>query len=168
MFFDEIDGLCSTRNASASDSGVSGRVLSQFLAEMDGIEELTGVFVLAATNRPDMVDPALRRALVALSKRSKLSCPILSSRRQILSVHLKNRPLAEEIDLEALALSTDGLSGADLAAVCSQAARTSIRRAVETAQHQLPQAGDVLIRKSDIVQALDQVRQNRRLNDDLG
>ncbi len=61
MFFDEIDGLCSTRNASASDSGVAGRVLSQFLAEMDGIEELTGVFVLAATNRPDMVDPALRR-----------------------------------------------------------------------------------------------------------
>ncbi len=70
MFFDEIDGLCSTRNASASDSGVSGRVLSQFLAEMDGIEELTGVFVLAATNRPDMVD---RRCdvLVVLSKQFK-------------------------------------------------------------------------------------------------
>nr|MCU0714169.1 AAA family ATPase [Pirellula sp.] len=61
MFFDEIDGLCATRQSGTQDSGVSGRVLSQFLSEMDGIEEMNGVFVLAATNRPDMVDPALRR-----------------------------------------------------------------------------------------------------------
>ena len=167
MFFDEIDGLCSTRNASASDSGVSGRVLSQFLAEMDGIEELTGVFVLAATNRPDMVDPALRR-FGRFEQTIEVGMPDIESRRQILAVHLKDRPLADTIDLEALALSTDGLSGADLAAICSQAARTSIRRAVEDAQQNTPQANDVQIRKADIVQALEVVRQSRKLNDELG
>lgn len=167
MFFDEIDGLCSTRNASATDSGVSGRVLSQFLAEMDGIEELTGVFVLAATNRPDMVDPALRR-FGRFEQTIEVTLPDIESRRQILAVHLKDRPLAETIDLDALALSTDGLSGADLAAICSQAARSSIRRAVEAAQQLLPQADDVQIRKADIVQALAVVRQSRKLNDELG
>lgn len=167
MFFDEIDGLCSTRNASASDSGVAGRVLSQFLAEMDGIEELTGVFVLAATNRPDMVDPALRR-FGRFEQTIQVGLPDLDSRRQILGVHLKNRPLADELDLDALAMSTDGLSGADLAAICSQAARSSIRRAVESAPHDNPQVTDVLIRKTDIVEALDVVRQNRKLNNELG
>ena len=98
-----------TRQSSQGDSGVAGRVLSQFLAEMDGIEELSGVFVLAATNRPDMVDPALRR-FGRFEQTIQLTLPDIESRRMILSVHLKNRPLAEEIDIDALAMSTDGLS----------------------------------------------------------
>ena len=171
MFFDEIDGLCTTRQSSQGDSGVAGRVLSQFLAEMDGIEELSGVFVLAATNRPDMVDPALRR-FGRFEQTIQLTLPDIESRRMILSVHLKNRPLAEEIDIDALAMSTDGLSGADLAAVCSVAARSSIRRVVESAASSeqanglanRPSPDSVLIRKSDILQALDVVRLNRKLN----
>ena len=134
---------------------------------MDGIEELTGVFVLAATNRPDMVDPALRR-FGRFEQTIEVGMPDIDSRRQILAVHLKDRPLADTIDLEALALSTDGLSGADLAAICSQAARTSIRRAVEEAEQNTPQANDVQILKADIVQALEVVRQSRKLNDELG
>ncbi len=167
MFFDEIDGLCATRNAASSDSGVAGRVLSQFLAEMDGIEELTGVFVLAATNRADMVDPALRR-FGRFEQTIQVPLPDPTSRRRILEVHLQHRPLAEEIDLDALALSTDGLSGADLAAICSLAARNSIRRAVEQAANNLPQADAVCIRKTDIIESLERVRQNRKLNDELG
>ena len=166
MFFDEIDGLCSTRNAAQSDSGVSSRVLSQFLAEIDGIEELKGVFVLAATNRPDMVDPALRR-FGRFEQTIQISLPDDASRRQILSVHLKDRPLAEEIDIEALAVMTDGLSGADLAAICSIAARTSIRRAVESPSNGTPSPADVRIQKSDIIESLELVRQNRRLNNEL-
>ncbi len=166
MFFDEIDGLCATRNAGATDSGVSGRVLSQFLAEMDGIEELTGVFVLAATNRPDMVDPALRR-FGRFEQTIHVPLPDTDSRRRILDVHLKHRPLAETLDLDALALSTEGLSGADLAAVCSVAARSSIRRAIENAGDGNPRVNDVLISKSDILHALDSVRQNRKFNDEL-
>ncbi len=167
MFFDEIDGLCSTRNASASDSGVAGRVLSQFLAEMDGIEELTGVFVLAATNRPDMVDPALRR-FGRFEQTIQVPLPDLASRRQILAVHLKNRPFTDEIDLDSMALSTDGMSGADLAAICAMAARSSIRRAVEQAQQRMPQPDDVQIRITDVVDALDCVRKNRKFNDEIG
>ncbi len=166
MFFDEIDGLCSTRQASQSDSGVSSRVLSQFLAEIDGIEELKGVFVLAATNRPDMVDPALRR-FGRFEQTIQIGLPDDASRRQILSVHLKDRPLAEEIDIEALAVMTDGLSGADLAAICSIAARTSIRRAVESPTNGEPSPSDVRIHKSDIIESLELVRQNRRLNNEL-
>ena len=166
MFFDEIDGLCTTRQASQSDSGVAGRVLSQFLAEMDGIEELTGVFVLAATNRPDMVDPALRR-FGRFEQTIEIGLPDHASRKMILQVHLKDRPLEEEIDIDSLAMSTDGLSGADLAALCSVAARSSIRRVVESSTTGVPSTDNLLIRKSDILQALDLVRQNRKRNHEL-
>ncbi len=166
MFFDEIDGLCATRNASSTDSGVPGRVLSQFLAELDGIEELTGVFVLAATNRPDMVDPAMRR-FGRFEQTIQVELPDLESRERILNVHLRNRPVADELDLNALAEITAGLSGADLAGLCSMAARSSIRRAVEQSRTQNPNVDDVLIRKSDILESLEIVRQNRKLNDEL-
>jgi transitional endoplasmic reticulum ATPase len=129
MFFDEIDGLCSTRQSGSQDSGVAGRVLSQFLAEMDGIEELNGVFVLAATNRPDMVDPALRR-YGRFEQTIEVGLPDKASRKAILHVHLKNRPLAEKPDLDDLAERTEGFSGADIASFCSMAARSSIRREV--------------------------------------
>lgn len=156
MFFDEIDGLCATRQSGTQDSGVSGRVLSQFLSEMDGIEEMNGVFVLAATNRPDMVDPALRR-YGRFEQTIEVGLPDKASRKAILHVHLKNRPLAEKLDLDELADRTDGFSGADLASICSMAARSSIRRVVEQTKSDNLAAATVLITRQDIFDSLDEL-----------
>lgn len=161
MFFDEIDGLCATRQSGTQDSGVTGRVLSQFLSEMDGIEEMNGVFVLAATNRPDMVDPALRR-YGRFEQTIEVGLPDKESRKSILHVHLKNRPLAEKIDLEELAVQTDGFSGADLASVCSMAARSSIRRVVSKLTDDKSIAASVLITKDDIMLSLEQLVKSAR------
>jgi transitional endoplasmic reticulum ATPase len=127
IFFDEIDGLCATRQASQNDSGVANRILSQFLAEMDGIEELSGVFVLAATNRPDVVDPALKR-FGRFEQTIEIGLPDLASRQQILSIHFAGKPLAADVDVAKIAADTETFSGADLAAVCNDAARRAIRR----------------------------------------
>jgi transitional endoplasmic reticulum ATPase len=127
IFFDEIDGLCATRQATQNDSGVANRILSQFLAEMDGIEELSGVFVLAATNRPDAVDPALKR-FGRFEQTLEIGIPSLNSRLEILQIHLLNKTLAESVDIQKIAVDTDRFSGADIAAVCNDAARRSIRR----------------------------------------
>jgi transitional endoplasmic reticulum ATPase len=161
MFFDEIDGLCATRQSGTQDSGVSGRVLSQFLSEMDGIEEMNGVFVLAATNRPDMVDPALRR-YGRFEQTIEVGLPDKESRKSILHVHLKNRPLAERIDLDDLAMRTEGFSGADLAAICSMAARSSIRRIVAHLTDDTSRSSSVLITKEDITRSLDELIKSRR------
>lgn len=130
VFFDEIDGLCATRQSTQSDSGVSNRVLSQFLAEMDGIEELSGVFILAATNRPDVVDPALRR-FGRFEQTIDIGLPDPTSRKDILKVHLRDKPISSEVDVQHLAELSDGLSGADLAAICNDAARRAMRRFVQ-------------------------------------
>jgi len=151
MFFDEIDGLCATRQASSADSGVSGRVLSQLLSEMDGIEDLSGVFVLAATNRPDMVDPALRR-FGRFEQTIEIGLPDKESRLAILKVHLQSRPLGPGIDLDSLAERTDGLSGAQIASVCSSAARSAIHRVVTQGLGQ----AQLLIQCADLVAALEQ------------
>lgn len=151
MFFDEIDGLCATRQASSADSGVSGRVLSQLLSEMDGIEDLSGVFVLAATNRPDMVDPALRR-FGRFEQTIEIGLPDLESRLAILKVHMNSRPLGPGIDLNSLAVRTEGLSGAQIASVCSSAARSAIHRVVSARTEQ----SELLIQFSDLNTALEQ------------
>ncbi len=163
MFFDEIDGLCSTRQSGNQDSGVGSRVLSQFLAEMDGIGDLNGVFVLAATNRPDMVDPALLR-FGRFEQTIEVGLPDAESRKAILKVHLHNRPLAEPLDLDDLASRTEGLSGADIASFCSMAARSSIRRAVEQMQQGTNAIENVCIRKEDVMQCLEERLEIARAN----
>ncbi len=160
MFFDEIDGLCPTRSANSQDSGVASRVLSQFLAEMDGIEELNGVFVLAATNRPDVVDPALRR-FGRFERTIEIGYPDPASRLAILNVHLKDRPLAESIALEELVEKTEGFSGAELASICSDAARSSIRRAVSRFES-TGLLAEIAITREDVLASLDAVRSARR------
>jgi transitional endoplasmic reticulum ATPase len=108
---------------------VAQRVISQFLTELDGIEELKGVLVVAATNRPDLVDPALVRPgrfdLVLT-----LPMPDEKSRRMIFRVHTKEKPLAQDVDLETLAKEADELTGADIEAVCQEAAMKAIREAI--------------------------------------
>ncbi len=126
IFFDEIDSLAPRRGAAATDSHVSERVVSQFLSEMDGIEELKGIIVLAATNRLDIVDPALLRA-GRFDRLLELSLPEVRDRRAILRVHTHAQPLAAAVDLEALAVRSEGFSGADLEGLCRDAGLSAIR-----------------------------------------
>ncbi|MEM4311839.1 MAG: CDC48 family AAA ATPase [Nitrososphaerales archaeon] len=119
IFFDEIDALAPIRGL-GGDSMVSERVVSQLLTELDGIQSLKGVVVLAATNRIDMVDPALLRA-GRFDKLIYVPLPDKAARRQILQIHMKGKPLASEFDLEKLVEQTEGFSGADLAAIINTA-----------------------------------------------
>ncbi|MEI7537257.1 MAG: CDC48 family AAA ATPase [Comamonadaceae bacterium] len=133
VFFDEIDALAPRRGSGGSDAGVSERVVGQFLAELDGVEKLTGVLILAATNRPDMVDPALLRP-GRFDVTVEIGLPDESQRLAILQVQVRGKPVAKDVDLKALALGTDGLSGADLGAICNRAALNAIRERIGQSQ----------------------------------
>jgi transitional endoplasmic reticulum ATPase len=157
IFFDEIDALVPMRSSGSSDSHVAERVLSQFLAELDGIEELKGVVVLGATNRPDMLDPAVLRpgrfdALV------EIPVPEEMDRREIFAVHLRGKPLAKGISPADLAGRSEGFSGADIASVCNQAALCAVRRAVEAGVGNPSGKGKILIGVKDIESALTEVQ----------
>jgi transitional endoplasmic reticulum ATPase len=119
IFFDEIDALAPVRGL-GGDSMVTERVVRQLLTELDGIQALAGVVVLAATNRIDMVDPALLRA-GRFDKLLYIPIPDRPARRQILEIHARGKPLGGDIDLERVTDLTDGFSGADLAAVVNTA-----------------------------------------------
>lgn len=131
LFFDEIDSLVPARGG-GGDSGVTQRVVSQFLTEMDGIEELKGVVVLGATNRRDILDPAILRPgrfdLVL-----ELPLPDKASRLAILEIHMRGKPLAKGVSLPALAERMENCSGAELAGVCNKAALIAIREYLATA-----------------------------------
>jgi transitional endoplasmic reticulum ATPase len=155
IFFDEIDALAPARDAGASDSHVSERVLGQFLAEMDGVEELTGILVLGATNRPDILDPAILRP-GRFDETVEIPLPDEQGRQEIFEVHLRNKPLAPGISVPELAARTEGLNGAEIAAVCNKAARRAVRRAVESAGDQPAEEMKVLIQPQDLEAALEE------------
>ncbi|MDA4131183.1 MAG: AAA family ATPase, partial [Thaumarchaeota archaeon] len=119
IFFDEIDSLAPVRGL-GGDSQVSERVVSQLLTELDGIQSLSGVVVLAATNRMDMLDPAILRA-GRFDKLLFIPQPDRNARRQILEIHTHGKPLVAGIELDRLAELTDGLSGADIVVVVNTA-----------------------------------------------
>ena len=128
VFFDEIDALAPRRG---SDGGqhVAERVVAQLLAEMDGIEELAGVFVLAATNRVDMIDPALLRP-GRFDRVVEIAPPGDDERLAILRVHARGRPFAPDVDLARIARRTAGLSGAELEHLLRDAGMRAVREAV--------------------------------------
>ena len=125
IFFDEIDAITPVRGGS-SDSQVTERVISQILTEMDGLEELHNVTVIAATNRMDLVDTALLRP-GRFDRHIYTAPPDLATRKAILAIHTKRKPLAKEVDLDELARRTDKYTGAELAAVCNEASMLAIR-----------------------------------------
>ena len=129
IFFDEIDSVVPRRGSEAA-SHVVDRVISQFLSEMDGIEELKGIVVLAATNRPDIIDPALLRA-GRFDFQLELPIPDEETRLEIFKVHTKGKPLDRDIDLKALAGATQGLVGADIELICRKASMTAIREFIQ-------------------------------------
>ena len=126
IFFDEIDSIAPIRGGGYGDSHVTERVISQFLTEMDGLEELRGVVVIAATNRPDIIDPALLRP-GRFDKLLYVPLPDFKARKEILKIHLKKKPLADDVDIDDLAKRTEGYTGADLAAICNTAVMLAIR-----------------------------------------
>ena len=153
VFFDEIDALIPVRGGGGSDSHVADRVLAQFLAELDGIEELKGVLVLGATNRPDMLDPAVLRpgrfdAVVDIPP------PDEPARLEIFKVHLRGKPVAVDVDVSKLASQANGLTGADIAGVCQRAALSAVRRVVAASGDKPPDEASLRITARDFRAAL--------------
>ncbi len=128
VFIDEIDAVGRRRGA-----GISGghdereQTLNQLLVEMDGFESSDGIIVIAATNRPDILDPALLRP-GRFDRQIHVPLPDVRGRLEILKIHTRNKPLAEDVDLEVIARSTPGFSGADLANIVNEAALIAARK----------------------------------------
>jgi transitional endoplasmic reticulum ATPase len=130
VFFDEMDSLTPQRGGT-SDSGVSERVISQLLTEMDGILSLQDIVVVAATNRPNLIDPAILRP-GRFDRLIYVPEPDEQSRLQILKLYSANMPLAKDVDLNQVALQTKFYSGADLENICREAAMHALRRDVNS------------------------------------
>ena len=130
LFFDEIDALVPRRGSASTDAHVTERVISQFLSEMDGIEELKGVMVLAATNRLDIIEPAILRS-GRFDIQLALPLPDQGTREEIFKIHTKNKPLARDVDQKALARETGNRTGSDIEFICRKAAMFAIREYIE-------------------------------------
>lgn len=147
LFFDEIDALVPKRGSASTDAHVTERVISQFLTEMDGVEELKGVLVLAATNRVDLIEPAVLR-----SGRFDLVLPLpkpdAGTREEIFKIHIRNKPLANDVDLKELAKGTEGRTGSDIELICRKAIMLAIREYIE--KHPAADAGDAPERKPEL------------------
>jgi transitional endoplasmic reticulum ATPase len=130
IFFDEIDSITPSRGT-GSDSHVTERVVSQMLSEIDGLEELHNITVIAATNRPDIIDPALLRP-GRLDRLVYVAPPDEESRHEIFKIHLEGKPLGSDVDLEKLSEDTESFTGADIASVCNEATMLAIREYVNS------------------------------------
>ena len=129
IFMDEIDSIAPERGT-GSDSNVTERVISQMLTELDGLESLNDVVVIAATNRPDIMDQALLRP-GRFDKSIYIGPPDFESRVSIFKIHTAEKPLADDVDIEELANKSEGCTGADIAAICNEAVMTAVRRIIE-------------------------------------
>ncbi|WP_455368284.1 CDC48 family AAA ATPase [[Eubacterium] cellulosolvens] len=129
IFFDEIDAITPQRGGGLGDSHVTERVISQILTELDGLEELRNVVVLAATNRPDIIDPALLRP-GRFDRLIGISSPNKEARKEIFKIHLEGKPLTSDVKLETLAEKTENYVGADIEAICREASMLAIREYV--------------------------------------
>ena len=126
IFFDEVDSLVPRRGLGDGDSGVTERVISQLLTEMDGIMPLEDIIVIAATNRPDIVDSAVLRP-GRFDRLIYVPEPDEAARLEIFKIHTKNMPLSNDVDIKAYRM-TKGYSGADISSVCREAAMNALRR----------------------------------------
>jgi transitional endoplasmic reticulum ATPase len=132
IFFDEIDSIAPRRHGGeTNDGGVTERVVNQLLTEMDGMEDLSDIVVIAATNRPDILDTALLRP-GRFDRILLVDAPDRKSRKAIFDIHTRNMPLAKDVDINSLVDKTDGYVGADIEAVCREAAMLALRKNMKT------------------------------------
>jgi len=130
LFFDELDSIARARGGGNGDAGGAGdRVINQILTEIDGVGVKKNVFVIGATNRPDILDPAIMRP-GRLDQLVYIPLPDRKSRIQIFKATLRKSPLAKEVDLEVLAKATNGFSGADITEICQRACKFAIRESI--------------------------------------
>ncbi|XP_071360127.1 transitional endoplasmic reticulum ATPase isoform X1 [Trachinotus anak] len=131
LFFDELDSIAKSRGGSAGDAGgAADRVINQILTEMDGMSDKKNVFIIGATNRPDIIDSAILRP-GRLDQLIYIPLPDKPSRTAILNANLRKSPVAQDVDLEYLSGITEGFSGADLTEICQRACKLAIREAIE-------------------------------------
>jgi transitional endoplasmic reticulum ATPase len=131
VFFDEIDSIAPMRSAMTEDGKVSERIVNQLLTELDGLEPLKEIVVIAATNRPDMLDPALLRSgrfdrLVLVGQST------LTGRKDIFRIHTRNIPMGDDVSIDDLAILTEGFVGSDIEAVCREAVMLALRENFES------------------------------------
>jgi transitional endoplasmic reticulum ATPase len=131
IFFDEFDSLVPRRGMGFADSGVTERVISQLLTEMDGITSLEDVVIVAATNRPDIIDRAVLRP-GRFDRLIYVPEPDEQARLEIFKLYTKEMPLDKDIDVESLSKTTKGYSGADIQALCREAALITLRRDINS------------------------------------
>jgi transitional endoplasmic reticulum ATPase len=133
IFIDELDSLVPARGGGLGEPQVTERVVNTILAEMDGLEELQGVVLIGATNRPNLIDPALLRP-GRLDELVYVGPPDVAGRRRILAIHAKRMPLSADVDLEDLARRTERFTGADLEDLTRRAGLTALRRDLGNAE----------------------------------
>merc|ERR1712146_721294 len=142
LFFDELDSIAQQRGGSSGDGGGAGdRVINQMLTEMDGVGAKKNVFIIGATNRPDIIDPALMRP-GRLDQLIYIPMPDLESRLSILKSVLRKSPVNKDVDLHYIATFTDKYTGADLTEICQRAAKFAIREQIERDIERQRLAGD--------------------------
>ena len=158
VFFDEIDSIATERGSNTGDSGVSERVVSQLLTELDGLETLEDVVVIATTNRPDLIDSALLRP-GRLDRHVHVPVPDEESSRAVFAVHTEHKPLADGVDLDDLAARTEGYVGADIEAVCREASMAASREFISSVRKEevAESVGNVRVTMDHFEQALDEV-----------
>jgi transitional endoplasmic reticulum ATPase len=151
VFFDELDAIAPRRRGSEGDSHVTERLVSQMLTEMDGLEDLRGVVVIGATNRPDIIDEALLRP-GRFDRILEVPIPDKDSRKQIFQIHTEQKPLDSDVDLDKLVEMTEGATGADIAAIVNAAAITAIK------EHVSKKGGKLRISMRHLEAALNKIR----------
>ncbi|QCC47153.1 CDC48 family AAA ATPase [Halobellus limi] len=158
VFFDEIDSIATERGSNTGDSGVSERVVSQLLTELDGLETLEDVVVVATTNRPDLIDSALLRP-GRLDRHVHVPVPDEDARRAIFEVHTEHKPLADDVDLDRLASKTEGYVGADIEAVAREASMAASREFINSVSREEVEesVGNVRVTMDHFEDALDEV-----------
>ena len=157
VFFDEIDAIAAERGAGVGDNNVGERVVSQLLTELDGLEELEDVVVIATTNRPELIDDALLRP-GRLDRHIEVVDPDEGARREIFEIHTQDKPLADDVALDDLAARTAGYVGADIEAVCREAATIAVRDHVTAAATDENAAvDDIYLTADHFEQALEEV-----------
>ena len=160
IFFDEIDSIAPVRGSSIGDSGVTERMISQLLTELDGLEELRDVVVIGATNRPDMIDTALLRP-GRFDKLIYIPPPDLEARKEIFKIHTRRKPLAPDVSIDKLAEMAEGYTGADIAAVCRTATMFAVKEHISKypdPKESKDKAGELKITMSHFMEAMKKIK----------